>query len=112
MLTGLGIKLEDVPEILCICAASVEDENLMKDMAIEVVQVLYEYGKAQNEDFSDVEERYRRILAGESGQFNGSQSTSQCEPTVGDNNSLNREAFSSTSSTISQVLREKGILQS
>lgn len=57
-MTGLGIKLEDVPEILSVCASNLDEETLIKDLAMEVVQVLYEYGKRQDEVFADLDERY------------------------------------------------------
>lgn len=61
MSVGLGIKLEDVPEILIVCATNLEEEITLKDLAMEVVQVLYEYGKRNDEEFADLDARYRSM---------------------------------------------------
>lgn len=50
-----------MPEILSVCASTVEDEALVQGLAMEVVQVLYEYGKRNGEEFTSVEERYRSM---------------------------------------------------
>jgi hypothetical protein len=61
LFVGLGIKLEDVPEILIVCATNLEEEITLKDLAMEVVQVLYEYGKRNDEEFADLDARYRSM---------------------------------------------------
>lgn len=105
----------------------------MKNMAMEVVQVLYECGKAQDENFENIDERYRNLRStrpsstamedsqkesqemesqkeSQVGSQEGidSQVASQLESQVGDEESLNSCSFASTTSTLSKSVREKG----
>mmetsp|Transcript_2249 Transcript_2249/g.4047 ORF Transcript_2249/g.4047 Transcript_2249/m.4047 type:complete len:987 (-) Transcript_2249:87-3047(-) len=110
--TGLGIKLEDVPEILSVCATNLEEETEIKELAMEVVQVLYEYGKKQDEAFNDLDERYKRMQTCVVRPSTSVSSASfMSESRGGSSDSLAENTLSSTmnptSSTLSNMLREK-----
>lgn len=56
--TGLGIKLEDIPEILSACATNAEEEMYIRDISMEIVQVLYEHDKSRAKSLEDLESKY------------------------------------------------------
>jgi hypothetical protein len=86
-----------------VCATNVEDETLLKDMAMEVVQVLYEYGKCQDENFSDLEEKYRNMMP-------PAPAAVVMEESHTDDASMHSGSFVSSASTLSKILRQKGNL--